>query len=301
MMLQMQTKPEDRSSCLRIALLALLLSAGSIQPARAELDIPGYVPCYPGAGGDLATDATDALTVTIDTADQRQVIHSFGASDAWSIQFIGQWPLEKREAIADLLFESELDDAANPRGIALSSWRFNVGAGSSRNRNIGDLWRRADTFYNEDFTDYDWTRLAGQRWFLQAAAKRGVTQFAAFVNSPPITMTKNGKAFPDGDSGTTNLALGMEHAFARYLADILEHFREEEGIAFTEISPVNEPQWDWEGAGQEGNRYATVDIRRVVDALAEQNLGDTRIEIPESGDIQSNALPERIRTAPAQT
>ena len=132
-------------------------------------------------------------------------------------------------------------------------------------------------------------RKDGCEWreFLRAAAQRGVAQFTAFVNSPPITMTKNGKAFPDGDSGTTNLAPGMEHAFARYLADILEHFRDVEGIAFTEISPVNEPQWDWEGGGQEGNRYAAADIQRVVDALAEQDLGDTRIEVPDSGDIQS--------------
>lgn len=165
--------------------------------------------------------------------------------------------------------------------------RFNVGAGSSRQDNIGDVWRRADTFYNEDFTDYDWTRLPGQRWFLQAAAQRGLTQMTAFVNSPPITMTKNGRAYPDGSSGTTNLADGMEHAFARHLADILEHFRTDECIAFTEISPVNEPQWDWEGGSQEGNRYATSDIKRVVDALAAQDLGDTRIEIPESGDISS--------------
>jgi len=67
----------------------------------------------------------------------------------------------KRKAIADLLFEAGLDKANDPRGAALSSWRFNIGAGSSRQNDIGDVWRRADTFYNEDFTDYDWTRFPG--------------------------------------------------------------------------------------------------------------------------------------------
>jgi O-glycosyl hydrolase len=269
---------------LRLAVLALLVAA-PVQPAIAQLDIPGYVPCYPGTSGNLATTHPSPLTVTIDTRALRQKIHNFGASDAWSIQFVGGWPLEKREAIADLLFESGLDENRDPRGIALSTWRFNIGAGSSRQTNIGDRWRRADTFYNEDFSDYDWTRLPGQRRFLQAAKARGVKHMTAFVNSPPTNMTKNGNAFAGAFSGSTNLADGKVDDFARYLADILAHFRSAEGIDFSVISPVNEPQWSWErNSGQEGNRYSTSDIKRVIDALAEVDLGGTRIEMPESGE-----------------
>ena len=39
---------------LRLAVLVVLV-AGPIQPAIAQLDIPGYVPCYPGSSGTLAT------------------------------------------------------------------------------------------------------------------------------------------------------------------------------------------------------------------------------------------------------
>lgn len=43
-------------------------------------------------------------------ASPRQTIHSFGASDCWRVQYIGKnWPIEKRNQIADLLFSSELD------------------------------------------------------------------------------------------------------------------------------------------------------------------------------------------------
>jgi O-glycosyl hydrolase len=286
-MLRTPTRCRFRASWPVCAAALLAIALGCTQPARAGLDLPDYVPCFPGSGGDLSSDAADPLTVTIDTADRRQRIRNFGASDAWSIQFIGRWPMPKRAAIADLLFESGLDKANDPRGIALSAWRFNIGAGSSRQDDIEDVWRRADTFYDEDFADYDWGRLSGQRWFLQAAARRGVRQMTAFVNSPPISMTSNGKAYPDAGSGTTNLADGMEFAFARYLADILEHFRTRECIAFTEISPVNEPQWDWENGSQEGNRCSNGDIARGVEALAAQDLGGTQIEIPEAGDIRS--------------
>jgi O-glycosyl hydrolase len=282
---------------LRLAAFAILILV-PVQPAIAQLDIPGYVPCYPGSGGDLATTHPAPLIVTVDTADLRQTIGNFGASDAWSIQFVGGWPLEKREAIADLLFETGLDESRDPKGIALSTWRFNIGAGSSRQTNISDRWRRADTFYNEDFSDYDWTRLPGQRWFLQAAKTRGVKHMTAFVNSPPINMTKNGNAFAGALSGSTNLANGKVDDVARYLADILAHFRSAEGIAFAVVSPVNEPQWSWErSSGQEGNRYSTSDIKRVVDALAEQDLGATQIETPESGEnryLYEDALDDYI-------
>jgi len=189
-----------------------------------------------------------------------------------------------REAIADLLFEAGLDENNDPKGIALSMWRFNIGAGSSRHTNISYPWRRADTFYNEDFSGYDWTRLPGQRWFLQAAKARGVAKMTAFVNSPPINMTKNGKAFADESSGTTNLADDKVDNFANYLADILAHFRSVEGIDFEVISPVNEPQWEWTSGTQEGSPYSTSDIKRVIDALAGVDLGNTRIEMPESGE-----------------
>jgi O-glycosyl hydrolase len=269
---------------LRLAVLVVFV-AGLVQPATAQLDIPGYVPCYPGSSGTLATTHPSPLTVTINTQELRQKIHHFGASDAWSIQFIGNWPLARREAIADLLFEAGLDANNDPKGIALSTWRFNIGAGSSRQKNINpDVWRRADTFYNEDFSGYDWTRLPGQRWFLQAAKARGVEKMTAFVNSPPINMTKNGKAFADAHLGTTNLADDKVDAFARYLADILAHFRSVEGIHFEVVSPVNEPQWDWVSGSQEGSPYSTSDIKRVIDALAQVDLGNTRIEMPESGE-----------------
>jgi hypothetical protein len=43
-----------------------------------------YVPCLPGSGGDLKTDAEPPLLITIDTSQRQQTIHGFGASDAWS-------------------------------------------------------------------------------------------------------------------------------------------------------------------------------------------------------------------------
>lgn len=262
-------------------MLVLLLSVG---PARAS----SYVPCLPGSGGDLKTDDQSPLVVTIDTSRPRQTIRSFGASDAWSAQFVGRWPAERKEAIADLLFQTGLDDRNNPQGIGLSAWRFNIGAGSSRQNNIRDMWRRADTFLDETFAGYDWSRCPGQRWFLQAARARGVERFVAFVNSPPINMTRNGQAYGSRNSDTTNLRDDKIGDFAAYLATILRHFRDVEGVLFEGISPFNEPNWDWNDGGQEGCRYNNADIKKVVTVLHRQLQSqqlDTQIEVVESGDI----------------
>ena len=59
-----------------------------------------------------------------------QTIDGFGASDAWSMRFVGTMPHAVQSEVADLLFSSETGRDGNPKGIGLSIWRFNIGAGS---------------------------------------------------------------------------------------------------------------------------------------------------------------------------
>ncbi|MDZ7691589.1 MAG: glycoside hydrolase [Balneolaceae bacterium] len=234
--------------------------------------------------------ADSILTLTVQPEKKFQRIQGFGASDAWSIQFVGKnWPLEKRNQMVDWLFSTGMDDQGNPEGIGLTIWRFNIGAGSARQgeaSGIGDEWRRAESFLAADST-YDWSKQAGQQWFMKAAHERGADTFIGFVNSPPILHTINGYAYGDGD-GDANLSIENYPAFAEYLATIARYF-EQEGIPFDYLSPVNEPQWDWsEDNGQEGSPYQNAEFAGVIKALdhklQEYEL-DTKIEIPETAQI----------------
>ncbi|MBN1780335.1 T9SS type A sorting domain-containing protein [bacterium] len=219
------------------------------------------------------------VTLEIDTSAQYQVIDNFGASDCWSFQKIGAWPSSKKELVADLLFSMD-------KGIGLSAWRFNIGGGEENNR-ISHPWRSVETFEISEGV-YDWTRQSNEVWFLHAAKARGVAQFIAFVNSPPARMTKSGYTNCNDGLGSTNLKDGYEGQFAAYLADILEHFRDDEGIAFDYISPVNEPIWEWNNSNQEGNRASNADIKNIVSACYStfQNRRlETEIMIPECGDL----------------
>lgn len=238
-----------------------------------------------GAIAGLAAAALDAEPIqdTIDLDREHQVIDNFGASDAWSIQELEKWSVENRNCVADLLFSRE-------RGIGLSCWRFNIGGGI--NPEITNPWRTAETFEIAEGR-YDWTRQAGQRWFLGAAKARGVPRFLAFVNSPPRRMTRNGLTFCDKTGYTTNLKPGYEGQYARYLTDILEHFRKNpdasQRIEFEYISPVNEPQWNWAGRSQEGNRAANDDIKRILRALhteLKRRHSPAEIAALESGSLQ---------------
>lgn len=233
------------------------------------------------------TKATKSITIRIIPAQQYQTIENFGASDAWATQFAGNWPDDKRNAMADLLFSTEVGEDGSPKGIGLSLWRFNIGAGSAEQGDasgIADEWRRAESFLEEDGS-YNWQRQAGQQWFLQAARQRGVANFLAFPNSPPVQLTKNGKAY--AYNGASNLAPSHYAAFAAYQVNVLKGLKEK-GFDFQYISPVNEPQWDWSDGGQEGTPYTNEQIWGIVKALNEalekENL-DVKIDVAEAGKI----------------
>lgn len=233
------------------------------------------------------TSPEDTLKINVITNETHQVIEHFGASDAWSAQFVGLWPEKKKNAIAELLFSSEADAHGNPKGIGLSMWRFNAGAGSAEQgeqSGIRDEWRRAESFLNADGT-YDWNKQAGQVWFAKAARAHGVGNLLIFPNSPPVSMTKTGKAY--AKDGQSNLKEDKYPAFGEYLAQVIKGLGEK-GLKVDYVSPVNEPQWDWSDGGQEGTPFwnnEIAGIAKAVDQALEENNLTTKIDIAEAGKI----------------
>ena len=219
-----------------------------------------------------------------------QVIDGFGASDAWRAQFVGKnWPLEKRNKIADLLFSKEIDSNGNPKGIGLSIWRFYISAGTSEQGDSSDIknpWRRGECFLNADGT-YNWKKQDGQQWFLHAAKSRGVEKLLAFPNAPPVTLSNNGKGYAAKGDTHINLKPGRMKDYATFLVDVVDHFKKQ-GIFFDYLSPFNEPQWNWDDSGQEGTPALNVELYALIKYLSKE-LSDrklsTQIVIAEAGTI----------------
>lgn len=237
----------------------------------------------------FAKSQDSVVFVNINLSKTFQRIDNFGASDAWACQFVGNWPKGKKNEIADLLFSKDTLTDGSPKGIALSLWRFNIGAGSADQGDksgIKDEWRRAESFLNPDGS-YNWKKQYGQMWFLTAAKKRGVGQFLGFVNSPPLNFTLNGKAYATG--AKTNLSADKYDAFAGYLSAVVKGLKKRTGVKFNYISPVNEPQWGWSDGGQEGCPYFNTEIAglvRLIDKTFTQNNIQSKILIPEAGSIK---------------
>jgi O-glycosyl hydrolase len=224
-------------------------------------------------------------TVVIDLGDKKQTIRNFGASDAWACQFVGQWPDEKRNQIADWLFSVEEDGDGKPKGIGLSLWRFNIGAGSVSQNNISDEWRSTEGFLQQDMT-YDWSKQAGQKWFMHAAKQRGVNQFLGFTNSPPIQLTKNGNAY-SSNGEEANISKTNYLPFSKFLLNVARQF-DKDGIPFKYLSPFNEPQWDWTGNGQEGTPFRNEEIfavTKILDSLITAEKLNLKIQIAEAAKL----------------
>jgi O-glycosyl hydrolase len=227
------------------------------------------------------------IVVTLRPERTFQTIHSFAASDAWSVQFLGRyWPAEQRARAADLLFSTRERPDGSMEGIGLSAYRFEIGAGSAApgdSSRIADRWRRAEGFLRRDGS-YDWARQSGQRAFMREAKARGVQTFIGFVNSPPTALTRNGRATSAGGD-SANLAPARYADFARFLKDVVVELERRDGIRLSYLSPFNEPQWDWT-SGQEGSPWRVDEMaamtRTLSGTLADAGL-PTRISIGESG------------------
>lgn len=229
---------------------------------------------------------SEEIEVTFDYSSVCQTIHSFGASDCWRTRFLGEnWPLEKREAIADLLFSTELDSSGNPKGIGLSLWRFNIGSGSADSESGGgitSIWRRTECFLDSSGS-WDWTKQSGQRWMMEAARRRGVPYILGFSISAPYFMSKNGLARASEDNEFANIREDAYDDYAAFLAEVSTK------LGFDYISPINEPQWQWIRSNQEGMQATNAECKRLVrclDAELRKRSSGTKIVFGEAGDIR---------------
>jgi O-glycosyl hydrolase len=243
---------------------------------------------------DSKKDSNKMVTISVDFKHKKQQIHNIGASGCWFSEPIGKyWPVEKKERIAELLFSNDYETNGTPKGIGLSAWRFNIGGGTDEQGDSSSIFiknKRVECFLNPDGS-YNWDKQPGYRWFLNKAIQYKVKDLIAFVNTPPVFWNRNARGFKFDKDGYSNLKPDKYDAFADFLADVLLHF-ENEKIHFNYISPINEPQWEWNydlgKAKQEGCPYTNEEASKVVialdKALTKQKLNN-QILFPEAGMI----------------
>lgn len=235
----------------------------------------------------LTAQAQSTYTVTISPATTYQTIEDFGASDCWTADFVGRYYSDaQKEKAAKWLFSQEFDASGNPEGIGLSVWRVNLGAGTAEqgsSSGISDVTRRGYCYLSANGT-YDWTKCAGQQYFMQKAKAYGVDHFLLFANSAPVQFTKNGKGYADSNVEGSNLKDACYGDYANFLTTTAKHFADE-GYNITLVDPVNEPQYNWSDGGQEGSPWNNDCIaklaRRLDESITTQGLS-AKILLPEA-------------------
>jgi len=301
-------------------------SVGAINPTllqQALSDAPSRA--AKPAANDPCKDCSLCITTKPSQKDpqkkgQYQIIDNFGASDAWCInQLAGPkgWNDGKLKQLATLLFSTDTGhrgDGQSPDGVGLSLWRFNVGAGppvsglvsgqdaDKDHHYLFPTWTQTECFYDSvDDLKHPIpsrsTRQQGQQRFLSLAYSANVNQFVAFVNSPPCWLTVSGLPYSKGDDipatlgeapASSNLDPKNRDLFAKFLVEVVKYLKKMTGSAQWYISPVNEPDNPWDDFNQEGCRYSTDDIKKVLVALdtaIKSNHLSARIIGPEANKL----------------
>jgi O-glycosyl hydrolase len=224
--------------------------------------------------------------VVLDPADRRQQFEGWGTSLCWFGNVVGGFSDDHRTAIADLLFDLQ-------KGLGLNMVRYNVGGGDAPGHDHMGFGREMEGFKPTENGSYDWDADPRQRWMLEAAVARVAPDEyigEAFSNSPPWWMTVSGCA--SGNSGTANnLRDDRVDDFAAYLSDVVKHFKDDWGISFRTVEPLNEPNADWWNAngGQEGCHVGRAQQGQVIlalrSALDENGLSDVMVAAPDESGI----------------
>lgn len=211
------------------------------------------------AGSMPQVQAADNITVVLDPADASPFnggqFEGWGTSLCWWANRIGY--SEKLTGEAARLFFSE-------EGLSLDIARYNVGGGDDPTHTHIE---RSDsavpgyaTGFNEDGSiAYDWTKDENQRNIAIAAKKANPDlYFEGFSNSPPYFMTNSGCSSGADPAASDNLKSEQYDNFAKYIADVTKHFKDEWKIEFESYSPMNEPDTNYWGVNspkQEGCHF----------------------------------------------
>lgn len=293
----MRRKLKTFTLCAAILAAALLIGCGSgSESGESGPDGRSEETKEESDSGEDGRDSADSeeevktvyKTINVDTQKTYQTMESFGTSGAWWSQYVGGFTKEvddsgvsSRESIAQLLFDKE-------GGIGLTSYRYNLGAGSadSKKGTFQDVHRRAQSFETAP-GEYDFNKDENAVWFLKKAVELGVEEVVLFCNSPLERLTDNGLAHMTEGGSRVNIQPEKYGEFAVYCMDVAEHFVEE-GIPVKFISPINEPQWDWYN-GQEGCHYEPDQIAELYLAFLDElekrpALEGVKLSGPESGE-----------------
>ena len=209
------------------------------------------------------------------------VFEGWGTSLCWWANRIGYSDTLAQKA-AELLYNAET-------GLGMNIARYNIGGGDDPSHNhITRTDSMMPGFWTLDEATgqhvFDGTKDENQRNVLLRCLEVCGSSFIAeaFSNSPPYYMTESGCSSGAIHAGQNNLKEDQVEAFAEYLAQVVLYYKENYGLQFQSISPMNEPNTTYWGAyspKQEGCHVSSGESQSALllatqKALEDKGLGD---------------------------
>lgn len=225
--------------------------------------------------------ASPVATVNVDAQTVYQSFEGWGTSLAWWGHVVGGFSPAIRRDYLNKIFHPTL-------GLGLTVARYNIGGGENPRYKFLS-YRAAVPGYAPQRGTFDWHADQRQRLILHECMAMGVKHIQAFSNSPPYYMTRSGSVTGAKDGGA-NLKRSDFHAFADYLADVVQHFDHAWGIRFQTLEAFNEPvsMWWKFGGPQEGCHIGNAEQNQIIPILAAalRTRGlTTRVAAPDDNDI----------------
>lgn len=230
-----------------------------------------------------------------------QTFRGWGMSLAWEANDLyggGRQPAQiKDPKMQDQYMDLLFGDPARRLTLGFTVARYNIGGGDDPTHTHMRPDAQMEGYQSAPGAAFDWSRDAPQRRMLQEGKKRGANIFEAASYSPPYWMTVSGCSSGSSIEHQDNLRPEMRESFVNYLATVVEHFRDEEGIAFESLEPFNEPDGAWWKAGgrQEGYTVPVEAQNAVLSVLAERLKRD-RVETFVAG-VDTNNISTAVGTA----
>jgi O-glycosyl hydrolase len=202
-----------------------------------------------------------------------QTFRGWGMSLAWEANDLyggGRQPAK----IKDLNIQSQYmnllyGDPATRLTLGFNVARYNIAGGDDPTHKHMRADAQMEGFQSGPNATFDWTRDASQRRMLQEAKKRGANIFEAASYSPPYWMTLSGCSSGATGKRQDNLRPDMYESFVNYLATVVKHFRDVEGVRFESLEAFNEPDIGWTTPGrQEGNSASYSSQNALIPMLA---------------------------------
>ena len=199
--------------------------------------------------------------IVVDPNARQQTFKGFGASLAWWANIFGGWDTTAiNDVCTALTSSSELN---------MNYFRFNIGGGdSSAHNHMRSDGGNMPGYKTSRTGSYDWSADANQRKVLKKLySLKSSAIYEAASYSPPYWMTKSGCS-AGNTGGTDNLNDTDYTTFADYLTEVVKHYKEVEGVTFSNLESLNEPFNGWAAyGGQEGCHFSQTNQQTLINAV----------------------------------